>query len=59
MPNDERILETTPDGMLGLIPLPSCKEIGDKVDKYLVTWREKREHEHQNDAAFKIISSAA
>ena len=53
MPNDERILETTPDGILGLIPLQSCKEMGDKVDKYLVTWREKREHEHQNDAAFK------
>lgn len=53
MPNDERILETTPDGILGLIPLQSCKELGDKVDKYLVTWREKREHEHQNDAAFK------
>ena len=53
MPNDERILETTPDGILGLIPLQSCKELGDKVDKYLVTWREKREHEHQHDAAFK------
>ena len=53
MPNDERILETTPDGMLGLIPLQSCKGLGDKVDKYLVTWREKRELEHQNDAAFK------
>ena len=53
MPNDERILETTPDGMLGLIPLQSCKELGDKVDEYLVTWREKRELEHQNDAAFK------
>lgn len=52
MPNDERILETTPDGMLGLIPLQSCKELGDKVDKYLVTWREIREHEHLNDAAF-------
>ena len=53
MPNDERILDTTPDGMLGLIPLQSCKEMGDKVNEYLVTWREKREHEHQHDAAFK------
>ena len=53
MPNDERILDTTPDGMLGLIPLQSCKEMGDKVNEYLVTWRAKREHEHQNDAAFK------
>ena len=53
MPINERILETTPDGMLGLIPLQSCKELGDKVDEYLVTWREKREHEHQYDAAFQ------
>ena len=44
MPNDERILETTPDGTLGLIPLQSCKELGDKVDEYLVSWREEREH---------------
>ena len=53
MPNDERILDTIPHGTLGLIPLQSCKELGDKVDKYLVSWRETREHEHQNDAAFK------
>lgn len=52
MPNDERILETIPDGTLGLIPLASCKELGDKIDKYLVAWREKRELEHQNDASF-------
>ena len=32
MPNDERNLETIPDGMLGLIPLESCKELGVKVD---------------------------
>ena len=25
MPNDERILETMPDGALGLIPLKSCE----------------------------------
>ena len=53
MPNDERILETIPDGTLGLIPLESCKELGSKIDQYLVGWREKRELEHQNDAAFK------
>ena len=53
MPNDERILETMPDGALGLIPLKSCKELGAKVDQYLVGWREKREHAHKNEAAFK------
>ena len=65
MPNDERNLETMPDGALGLIPLESCKELGLKVDQYLVGWREKRQHPHQNDPAFKgyrrdsyIISTA-
>ena len=53
MPNDERILETMPDGALGLIPLTSCEELGAKVDQYLVGWREKREHAHKNEAAFK------
>ena len=51
--NDERILETMPDGALGLIPLKSCEELGAKVDQYLVGWREKREHAHKNEAAFK------
>ena len=37
MPNDERNLETMPDGALGLIPLESCKELGLKVLVYLKT----------------------
>ena len=53
MPNDERILETMPDGALGLIPLKSCEGLGARVDQYLVSWREKREHAHKNEAAFK------
>ena len=53
MPNDERILETIPCGTLGLIPTASCTELGRKVNDYLATWREHREHEHQDDVAFK------
>ena len=53
MPNDERILETIPNGIVGLVPTKSCTEMGAMVDKYLTTWREHREHEHQHDAAFK------
>lgn len=53
MPNEEKNLETIPEGALGLIPLESCKELGLKVDKYLVDWRETRQHHHENDAAFK------
>ena len=59
MPNDERILETTPVGSLGLIPTDSCKELGDKVDFYLKQWREHREHEHHNEAAFKDYFTGA
>lgn len=53
MPNDERILETMPTGTLGLIPTDSCLELGEKVNKYLAAWRENREHQHQDEAAFK------
>ena len=53
MPNDERILETIPNGIVGLVPTKSCTELGKMVDQYLTTWREHREHEHQHDAAFK------
>ncbi|MGN0349808.1 MAG: ribose-phosphate pyrophosphokinase [Roseburia sp.] len=53
MPNDERNLETIPDGVLGLIPLESCKELGVKVDQYLVGWRDTRQHKHASNPAFK------
>lgn len=53
MPNDERILETMPVGTLGLIATDSCTELSQKVDKYLRTWREHREHQHKDDIAFK------
>ncbi len=53
MPNDERTLETIPAGTLGLIPLESCNALGEKVDKYLVRWRENRENRHKDSTAFK------
>lgn len=45
MANDKRLLQTLPTGALGLIPLESFQEMGEKVDKYLVKWRAKREHQ--------------
>ena len=33
MHNDQRNLETIPAGALGMIPLESCREIGEKVDR--------------------------
>ncbi|MBR4026813.1 MAG: ribose-phosphate pyrophosphokinase [Lachnospiraceae bacterium] len=53
MPNDETILESIPNGVLGLVPTTSCKELADKVDEYLTTWRKNRVHQHSNDSAFK------
>ena len=52
MPNDERILETMPCGKLGIIPTASCSSLGEKINNYLVGWREHREHQHQNEIAF-------
>ena len=49
---EKRNLETIPVGPLGLIPLPSCRELGDKVDDYLVKWRTERENEHKNTLSF-------
>lgn len=49
----ERVLETIPVGSLGIIPLPSCKEMGKKVNDYLVQWRRESLNEHKNTIAFQ------
>ena len=49
---EEKIIETIPVGPLGLIPLKSCTELGNKVDAYLVDWRRERESEHKSTIAF-------
>ena len=49
---DKRNLETIPVGSLGIIPLEGCKDLGKKVDNYLVKWREERENEHKESLAF-------
>ena len=45
-------VETIPVGPLGIIAMPGCEALCDKIDKYLVKWRDERQHQHQNDAAF-------
>ena len=52
MPRDERHTATIPYGTLGIIPLKSCSAMGEKVDEYLVNWREQRDHENQSNLAF-------
>ena len=49
---EKRNLETIPVGSLGLIPLPGCKTLGEKIDYYLVKWRIERENEHKDSLAF-------
>ena len=53
MHDDKRNLDSIPVGSLGIIPLESCAELGQAVDKYLVKWRCVREHEHENDITFR------
>ena len=49
---EKRNLETIPVGSLGIISLPGCKPLGEKVDQYLVKWRAERESEHKESLAF-------
>jgi ribose-phosphate pyrophosphokinase len=44
---DEHTFETLPTGRLGIIALNSSENIGKKVDKFLVSWRNAREYEHK------------
>ena len=45
-------LVTLPVGPLGIIAMPGCEEIGKKIDKFLIKWREERESEHKNSLSF-------
>ena len=49
---EEKTIETIPVGPLGLIPLKSCAELGEKVNRHLVEWRRERESEHNSTIAF-------
>ncbi|MBP9996022.1 MAG: ribose-phosphate pyrophosphokinase [Lachnospiraceae bacterium] len=49
---EKRNLESIPVGSLGIIPLNSCKTLGEKVNSYLVEWRTERENEHKTSLAF-------
>lgn len=47
-----REITTIPYGPLGIIALPGCEELAEKVDKYLVKWRSQQESEHKSTIAF-------
>ena len=39
---EKPVLNSSPDGRLGIIPLLSTREIGQKVNDHLVGWRKQR-----------------
>ncbi len=52
MTREEMHLDTIPIGPLGIIALPSCKEMGKKINEYIIAWRQKREGEHISTLPF-------
>ena len=45
MPLNEDYVAALPVGKLGVIALESCKQMGQRIDQYLVDWRNERVHE--------------
>ena len=45
-------VETIPVGPLGIIAMPGCEALCDKIDKSLVKWRANQASEHQQNIAF-------
>lgn len=46
-------LTTLPIGRLGLVSLESSRDLGNKVDDWLVQWRREREYPHMDSFAFE------
>ena len=45
-------INTIPIGPLGIIGMPGCEELTDKIDQYLVKWRRTQAIEHAESIAF-------
>lgn len=43
---------TIPFGKLGIIALPGCEELAQKIDKYIVKWRNEKETDHTASIIF-------
>jgi len=46
MAREEILLDNLPVGPLGIIALPSCKEMGDKINAHIASWREASGIDH-------------
>ncbi|MGN0465952.1 MAG: ribose-phosphate pyrophosphokinase [Lachnospiraceae bacterium] len=52
MKPDDNKYSTIPVGKLGIIALQGCSELGNKVNEYIVNWRNQRDNEHKSNLAF-------
>ena len=46
---EKPVLNSSPDGRLGIVPLLSTMEIGQKINDHLVGWRKKRVEDECDD----------
>lgn len=53
MQTAELYTESIPVGPLALIPLESCRTIGEKINRYLVQWRRERDLEEKSSHAYR------
>lgn len=52
MPDYTQDFTTIPYGPLGIVALPGCEELAEKIDRYIVRWRAQKQSEHKNSIAF-------
>ncbi len=45
-------VQTIPYGPLGIIALPGCEKLAEKIDNYLVKWRREQAESHKENIAF-------
>lgn len=50
--SNENYFDSLPFGRLGIIPLKSCIEMGNKVNNYLYEWRSARNHELRHNSSY-------
>ena len=52
MPQYDYTIDAIPYGSLGIIALESSREIGNKINDYIVEWRKDRDNQNQSAIAF-------
>ncbi|MCR4674243.1 MAG: ribose-phosphate pyrophosphokinase [Lachnospiraceae bacterium] len=57
--NDETLATKKPVAPLGIIPLESIADIGQKVDQYLSKWRAERKSDHLDDITMSSYKSGS